>query len=144
MNVKRIVMLIIMVLFFPGNLWSADPYLEDINFPLDSRIVVDDLKQIPILAEILKRYPDLFIEINAHSDRKGSQKYNLKLSSERAKAVEKILNEHGVSSERIFIKGFGKDSPKATNDTKEGRFINRRAVFSIYTMENGKKVRSIH
>ena len=139
MNVKRIVMSIIIVLFFPGNLWSADPYLEDINFPLDSRIVVDDLKQIPILAEILKRYPDLFIEINAHADRKGSQKYNLKLSLERAKAVEKTLNEHGVSSERIFIKGFGKDSPKAINDTKEGRFINRRAVFSIYTVKNGKK-----
>lgn len=139
MKAIRMVMFIIIVLSFPGNLWSADTYLEDINFPLDSRIVVDDLKQIPILADIFKRYPDLFLEINAYTDIKGSQKYNLKLSLERAKAVEKILNEHGVSSERILIKGFGKDSPKATNDTRDGRFINRRAVFSIYTMKNGKK-----
>ncbi len=136
---KRMVLCLVLVLFLSSMGWSEDLGLEDINFPTDSRIVVDDLKQIPRLAEILKSDPDLLVEIEGHADSTGAQEYNTGLSFDRADAIKKILVENGVASERIDIKGYGEDRPKADNETREGRFMNRRAVFNIYRIKDGKR-----
>jgi hypothetical protein len=69
--------------------------------------------------------------IEGHTDNKGGDDYNQKLSESRANAVKKYLVDKGVKAERIIAKGFGLSKPIATNDTAEGREKNRRVEFII-------------
>jgi outer membrane protein OmpA-like peptidoglycan-associated protein len=71
------------------------------------------------------------LEIQGHTDNKGGDAYNQKLSEDRANAVKKYLVDKGVKAERIIAKGFGLTKPIATNDTAEGREKNRRVEFII-------------
>jgi hypothetical protein len=139
MSAARYLLCAVLVLSLQAPVVAQDLLLEDINFPFDSKIVVDDLKQTPKIAELLKTDPTLFLEIEGHCDALGTEAYNEGLSLERVQSVKKILVEKGVAPHRIAIKGYGEDRPKADNATKEGRFQNRRAVFSIYKMKDGKK-----
>ena len=75
---------------------------------------------------ILKKNPEMKVEIDGHTDSKGSATYNMNLSERRAKSVMKYFVDKGVESERLTIKGFGFTKPAASNDTKEGRAKNRR------------------
>ena len=61
-----------------------------------------------------------------HSDNKGSHEYNIALSRHRAKAVLDYLVKKGIPISRLSCEGFGPDRPIATNDTEEGRALNRR------------------
>ncbi len=61
----------------------------------------------------------------------GSDSYNQRLSEDRANAVRNYLIEQGVSSDRIEAVGYGEKQPVATNDTEEGRQLNRRVEFKI-------------
>jgi outer membrane protein OmpA-like peptidoglycan-associated protein len=83
------------------------------------------------LASVLKEYPDTDIEIQGHTDSKGTDDYNMKLSERRANTVADYLRSKGISSSRITTKGFGKTAPIASNDTEEGRAQNRRVAFLI-------------
>ena len=65
-------------------------------------------------------------EIDGYTDSTGGTGYNQKLSEERAHSVIDYLNSHGIESERMMPKGFGKTHPVATNATEEGRQKNRR------------------
>jgi outer membrane protein OmpA-like peptidoglycan-associated protein len=71
------------------------------------------------------------LEIQGHTDNKGGDDYNQKLSEDRANAVKKYLVDKGIKAERIIAKGFGLTKPIATNDTAEGREKNRRVEFTI-------------
>lgn len=71
------------------------------------------------------------LEIQGHTDNKGGDDYNQKLSEDRANAVKKYLVDKGVKAERVIAKGFGLSKPIATNDTAEGREKNRRVEFII-------------
>jgi outer membrane protein OmpA-like peptidoglycan-associated protein len=75
------------------------------------------------------------LEIQGHTDNKGGDDYNQKLSESRANAVKKYLVDKGVKAERIIAKGFGLSKPIATNDTVEGRAKNRRVEFKILSVE---------
>jgi len=82
-----------------------------------------------VLAEIVKlmlNYPELKIEIQGHTDNVGSADYNLNLSNKRANTVKAYLLLFGVEKERMFSKGYGLTKPIASNDTEEGRTLNRR------------------
>jgi outer membrane protein OmpA-like peptidoglycan-associated protein len=81
--------------------------------------------------DLLKKYPTLKIEISGYTDSKGTQAYNLKLSSARAKSVVTYLTTHGIAASRLTSKGYGADNPVATNTTDEGRQLNRRTEFKI-------------
>ena len=74
------------------------------------------------------------IEIGGHTDSKGSDSYNLRLSENRAKAVYDYLILKGISEKRLQYKGYGKNKPIDTNDTEEGRANNRRVEFQILSM----------
>jgi outer membrane protein OmpA-like peptidoglycan-associated protein len=83
----------------------------------------------PMLEEavlILKENPEMKVEIDGHTDNKGSAAYNMTLSERRAKSVKKYFVDKGVEAERLTTKGFGFTKPAASNDTKEGRAKNRR------------------
>jgi OmpA-OmpF porin, OOP family len=82
--------------------------------------------------DTLKRYPNIHVEVDGHTDSKGSDAYNQKLSERRAKGVYDYLTAHGVDAGRLDgPKGFGKTQPIDTNDTAEGRQRNRRTELKV-------------
>jgi OOP family OmpA-OmpF porin len=104
-----------------------------VNFAFDSAAVDKRyLKDIEDLADFLKRHQDLVVEIEAHTDSKGSEAYNQGLSQRRANSVIKILEEdYGVPADRLMAHGYGESKPVASNDTDQGRAQNRRVMASL-------------
>jgi OOP family OmpA-OmpF porin len=83
------------------------------------------------LADIVSRCPGLVVEVGGHTDSVGSDATNLRLSRSRAKSVSDFLLASGLNADTIVSKGYGENSPIATNDTKEGRWKNRRIGFKV-------------
>jgi OmpA-OmpF porin, OOP family len=87
----------------------------------------------PMLNEavlILKKNPDLNVEIDGHTDSTGTAAYNITLSEKRAEAIKDHLVTRGIDPNRLTTKGFGFTKPAASNDTKAGRAKNRRVEFT--------------
>jgi OOP family OmpA-OmpF porin len=87
----------------------------------------------PMLNEavlIMKKNPDLNVEIDGHTDSTGTAAYNMVLSEKRAEAIKDHLVTRGIDPKRLTTKGFGFTRPAASNDTKEGRAKNRRVEFT--------------
>lgn len=68
----------------------------------------------------------IHIQVEGHTDSKGSAQYNKNLSIRRARAVSYFLIQHGIQPSKISIKGFGEDFPLVPNDSEDHRSINRR------------------
>lgn len=83
-------------------------------------------KDLVEIAYILKRNPDLSVEILGHTDSVGKDEYNMRLSDRRARAVMRYLHQQGIPTARMSAKGLGETRPMASNDTAEGRAMNRR------------------
>lgn len=89
------------------------------------------------LLVILNENPEIIVQIAAHTDSKGSDDYNLKLSKKRAASVVKYLISKGVNEKRLQAEGYGESKPIAPNehpdgsDNPEGRTLNRRTEFEI-------------
>jgi len=83
------------------------------------------------VVKLLNDNPAIEIEMSAHTDGRGSDEYNFKLSDERAKSVMDYIISKGISSSRITSHGYGKTRPVASNETDEGRQLNRRVEFKI-------------
>ena len=83
------------------------------------------------VAGILLAYPGLNIEVDGHTDNVGSDEYNQNLSDQRAESVRAYLVAQGVLTDSVTAKGFGKTQPVGTNDTAEGRQINRRVELVV-------------
>lgn len=81
------------------------------------------------VAAHMKKYPDVKLEVQGHTDSVGKAAYNKKLSGARAAAVKKYLTGKGIQPSRLTSKGFGMSSPIAPNKTKAGRARNRRTEF---------------
>jgi len=96
-------------------------------------------KNLDDLADILKKYPDTNIEIQGHTDDKGTDEYNRALSERRAAAVASYLKTKGISSNRVTTKGFGESAPKYPNDSETARAENRRVDFLITANEKMKQ-----
>jgi len=90
------------------------------------------------LIKILNKYPDTNLEIQGHTDNKGTDTYNQGLSERRAVSVSNYVSSHGINSRRVTTVGFGKNSPKYSNDTESGRAQNRRVEFLITANEKMK------
>jgi outer membrane protein OmpA-like peptidoglycan-associated protein len=83
------------------------------------------------LVKLLKTNADMKIEVIGHTDSQGNKASNQKLSENRAKSVLNYLVENGISSSRITSKGKGSTAPTESNDTEQGRQVNRRVDFKI-------------
>lgn len=81
--------------------------------------------------EVLKKYPDIGVNIKGHTDNLGPAELNLELSRARAKACYEYLLSRGLSGERISYAGFGEQQPIADNNTRRGRKQNRRVEFEL-------------
>jgi len=83
------------------------------------------------VVQLMNDNPTLEIEMSAHTDSRGSDEYNIKLSENRAKSVMDYIISKGISPTRITSHGYGETRPVASNDTDEGRQLNRRVEFKI-------------
>lgn len=101
-------------------------------------VTVASSQTLDKLIKVLNQYPDTDLEIQGHTDNKGTAEYNQGLSERRASSVATYLRGHGISSARITTKGFGLTSPKYSNDTEDGRAGNRRVEFLITANEKMK------
>ncbi|MBX7128220.1 MAG: OmpA family protein [Flavobacteriales bacterium] len=83
------------------------------------------------LLRLMKANPTLRIEVGGHTDNVGADADNQKLSEERAVAVSKFLTGYGIEADRVVSAGFGETRPVASNDTEEGRALNRRTEIKV-------------
>jgi len=81
--------------------------------------------------QVLKMNPSVKVEIQGHTDSKGSDQYNQKLSEKRAESVKNYFVAGGVATGRISSRGYGESKPIATNETPEGRAKNRRIEIKV-------------
>ena len=109
---------------------------SQILFGFDQSDLSADAKaNLDQLVTILNEYPDTNIELQGHTDSKGSVSYNQGLSERRATTVSNHLSGKGINVSRLTIKGFGETAPKYDNETEEGRAQNRRVEFLITANE---------
>jgi outer membrane protein OmpA-like peptidoglycan-associated protein/tetratricopeptide (TPR) repeat protein len=115
--------------------------LNNIFFDFD-KATLRDLSRVEIknLIALMNQYPKMKIQISGHTDSKGSEQYNQKLSEDRAKAVVDKLKSNGISPKRLKSKGYGELDPDKSNkmkdgsDNPEGRQMNRRVELIITAM----------
>ncbi len=108
---------------------------DSVKFPTDAHALSTEAEQrLSEFADKLKtENQNVYLEIQGHTDAKGSADYNDKLGQERAEAVRRYLNQQGVALNRMSTISYGKTSPVAPNDTAEGRAQNRRVVIIVLT-----------
>jgi len=92
-------------------------------------------KSIKEVIKLLNAYPGNRVSIEGHTDSVGSASYNLKLSRKRAKSVYTYLVNAGVDSKRLVVVGHGESNPVASNNTEEGKRLNRRVEIIILRSE---------
>lgn len=105
---------------------------EKIMFRTDQSII--DEVSFPLLDDVVAALKDnkgFQVRIEGHADSSGPDGHNQTLSEDRAAAVMAYLESHGVPKERLSYKGFSSSEPTVSNDTPEGREINRRVEFVI-------------
>ena len=107
-----------------------------VNFGFDSADLTAGAKaNLDKLAQVLVNNPDTNINIYGHTDSKGTDEYNQKLSERRANSVKSYLLSKGIAASRMIAMGIGEAEPVATNDTDAGRAQNRRVEFAITANE---------
>jgi OOP family OmpA-OmpF porin len=102
---------------------------QEVHFATDSAELTEQDKAL--LDQVIANMKKVNItegEVRGYTDSTGSPAHNQKLSERRAQAVADYLKEHGISSGRLTVKGFGEADPVASNATAEGRAHNRRVV----------------
>lgn len=85
------------------------------------------------VAAIMEKQRSMTIEIGGHTDDRGSDEYNERLSGARAKSVMDYIVSRGVDASRLRFKGYGEQQPVESNETEEGRQKNRRVEITILT-----------
>jgi outer membrane protein OmpA-like peptidoglycan-associated protein len=105
---------------------------SDITFDVDSDRVKPQFYQVlAAVGEVLTHYNRTTIEVSGHTDSTGSAQHNMDLSQHRAEAVARILEDNGVIPPRMYVEGFGKTHPIASNATASGRAQNRRVEIQV-------------
>ncbi len=109
---------------------------QRINFSTGKATILSD--SFPVLddvAQALKDYPNIKVEIGGHTDNTGDDDANQRLSKARADAVFEYLLAHGVRADRMLTVGYGETRPIDTNMTDSGKLANRRVEFIIMGSE---------
>lgn len=106
--------------------------LRNVFFETGSHeLLTESIVELQKLIDFLNLNKTVSIEIEGHTDNVGSEQMNLKLSESRAKEVYDFLINKGIDKNRMQFKGYGFTKPISTNDTAEGRALNRRTEFVI-------------
>jgi outer membrane protein OmpA-like peptidoglycan-associated protein len=96
-----------------------------------TRILPRSYPLLTEVAKVLKDRPEIYVRIEGHTDSRGSNSYNLRLSQGRANSVRTFLVQRGIDPVRMQAMGYGEDRPIASNRTRAGRAMNRRVEFFI-------------
>ena len=112
---------------------SPEMTIEPVYFDYDkSNILPVEKAKIEKLVKLLKANNDYTVDLTGNADSKGEEEYNMKLSERRINSVVKAITNSGVKAARISKqKPLGETKPVATNDTEEGRALNRRVTFEV-------------
>ena len=127
---------------------ATDPYIRDIHlqpiregepvvlrnifFETDSYALKETSRaELQKLYRFMRDNPQLHVEISGHTDSRGPYAHNLELSENRARSVRDFLVEQGIEAARLSHKGYADTRPVDTNETPEGRAMNRRTEFQI-------------
>jgi outer membrane protein OmpA-like peptidoglycan-associated protein len=106
--------------------------IENIFFDSGKWDIKEESREaLKLLYRFLHANRDLMVEIHAHTDNIGSDKFNLELSEKRANSVVEYLIAMGIERERLIPIGYGEAMPVADNSTEEGRALNRRVEFRL-------------
>jgi len=106
--------------------------LRAINFKTASaELTTDSYTALMSIVNFLKQYPFLKYEIQGHTDSRGNDDYNLLLSAARAASVRYYLVGQSIPDSTVIAIGYGKTRPIATNNTAQGRALNRRVEFKV-------------
>ena len=116
---------------------KADGCADFVSFNLYYAPRVNEItpKSMSVLEKavgFLKEHPEYKVKIIGHTDNVGDDEYNLKLSKDRAADVLKLFNRKGINFNRLEATGKGEAEPIETNDTDEGRELNRRIEVELY------------
>ncbi|MGQ0587259.1 MAG: OmpA family protein [Gammaproteobacteria bacterium] len=106
--------------------------LRGVNFETGSSRLTADAKVIlNQVADSLAAAPHISVEIGGHTDAQGSDSFTLKLSERRAQAVRDYLASRGIDAVRLAAKGYGETQPVDSNETVDGRELNRRVEMKV-------------
>lgn len=105
---------------------------EDVHFAFDRSDLTDYAKATldnaaKVIQGLSRDYPQLKVDVAGHTDSVGTDGYNQGLSERRAAVVKQYLQQKGVDGGRITLQAYGESRPKATNESDEGRALNRRS-----------------
>lgn len=110
---------------------------ENLNFNIGkAEIKKESLPYLDKLADTLIKAKNWTLDIEGHTDNVGTDKYNMKLSQNRADAVKNYLVSKGVLIETITAKGFGEQKPLTDNNSQINKEKNRRVEFKIKKPNN--------
>ena len=106
--------------------------IASIQFEVNSASLTETSKiSLSEIVNMLKVYPAVKVDVQAHSDNTGSARYNKTLSQKRAESVVDYLRQKNITGSRLTAEGFGEERPVAENTTKDGRAKNRRVEFVL-------------
>ncbi len=116
--------------------------LENIYYDLDKAdIRPDAAKELDKLVQILNDNPQISIELGSHTDSRGSNIYNIRLSQRRADSAIEYIIAHGISRERLTAQGYGETELKIEDaKTEEEHQVNRRTEFKVVQIKAAKQV----
>ncbi|MGQ0502540.1 MAG: OmpA family protein [Panacagrimonas sp.] len=106
--------------------------LRGVNFEFDkARLTTNARSILDGVSDALSKAPSIKVEIGGHTDAKGTDEYNQKLSDRRAKSVVEYLTSKGIDGGRMTSKGYGESQPVADNESDQGRELNRRVELKV-------------
>lgn len=106
--------------------------VNNIHFATNRATVdVTSTRELDYIVRLMKGRATLRLKIEGHTDEVGDSEPNMQLSIQRADAVRRYMIRAGIDPQRLYIIGYGETRPTASNDTEEGRQLNRRTEFII-------------
>jgi outer membrane protein OmpA-like peptidoglycan-associated protein len=107
-------------------------FSSEILFEIDSALLSTTARSaLGDVAVVLNDFPKTAVVVQGFTDSTGSEEHNLKLSQRRATSVRAYLVDRGVGPGRVTAIGYGEDHPVASNDSEDGRRLNRRVSILI-------------
>ena len=113
---------------------------SEVTFDVDSSVIKTGFKgSLNKVAQVLGDYDKTVVHVIGHTDSTGSESYNQSLSERRASSVRNYLTQNGINGERVLSVGRGELEPAATNQTAEGREMNRRVELFLKPVIEGNE-----
>jgi OOP family OmpA-OmpF porin len=118
---------------------SAVVIKQQVHFATNKAVIrPESYSLLDTVARALLDFPTIRVEVQGHTDDRGADRRNLKLSHQRAEAVRSYLISRGIEPFRLTAMGYGEKQPIDTNSSEQGRAANRRVEF-VRTDENAHK-----